>query len=323
MSGARWEALDDLRGLAVLVMVPVNIAATFVAMPAWFKHAPADGLTIADLVVPVFLFSLGLSASFSFAARRARVGFGRTFLHALVRSAVLFAFGTIGVILVNPGHGAPWQPGAGWEVLQMLGATGLFSFFFLLLPPWPRLGAAALLLAAVEALRPAGLGALMRGWYDTGLAGPWGTFSLSFFAITASALGEMVKDAASGRRILASSLMAGAMGAAGAVSLLFFPPSKHLLSLSYILLGGAVSCGLLAVLVVWRERLRWPLPFTGSLGRNPLLLYMLHAVLGLALHALAPDDVAAWEAWVLSLAVLAVCTAVAVVLDRRKLFVKL
>ena len=248
-------------------------------------------------------------------------GFGKTFLHALVRYAVLFAFGTIGVILVDSGPGHSGGPG--WEVLQMLGATGLFSFFFLLLPPWPRLGAAALLLAAVEVLRPLGLGTLMGGWYDSGLGGPWGTFSLSFFVICASALGEMVKEAKSGTRVLTSALTAVGMAFAGGIALLFFPPSKHLLSLSYILLGGAISSALLAVLVVWRERLGWPLPLVGSLGRNPLLLYMLHAVLGLAVHALRPDNVAAWEAWSLSLAVLAVCIAAAVVLDRRKIFIKL
>jgi len=319
MTGGRWDALDDMRGLAVLVMIPVNLAASFVMIPAWFKHAPAAGLTIADLVVPAFLFSLGLSASFSFTSRVQKRGLGKTFLHALVRYAVLFAFGTIGIILVSPGHG----PGAGWEVLQMLGATGLFSFFFLLLPPWPRLGAAVLLLAVVEVLRPFGLGSLMLGWYDTGLAGPWGTFSLAFFAISASFLGELVKDATAGKRTLASGLMAGGMAVAGGVALLFFPPSKHLLSLSYILLGGAVSSALLAALVIWREHLKWPLPLVGSLGRNPLLLYMLHAVLGLALHALVPENVAVWEAWASSLVVLAVCTTAAVVLDRRKIYIKL
>jgi len=329
MPAERWEALDDLRGLAVFVMVPVNVAAVFTLIPSWFKHAPADGLTIADLVVPVFLFSLGLSASFSFKRRIGRDGFGRTFLHALIRYAVLFAFGTIGIILVGSGNGVPWPakchgiPWQGWEVLQMLGATGLFSFFFLLLPPWPRLGAAALLLATVEALRPLGLGALMRGWYDSGLAGPWGTFSLSFFAIAASALGELVKEAKRETRLAACGIMAACLAVGAGVALMFFPLSKHLLSASYILLGGAVSAALLALLVVWREYLGWPLPGIGGLGRNPLLLYMLHAVLGLAVHALRPDNVGAWEAWSWSLAVLAVCIAAAVVLDRRKIYIKL
>jgi predicted acyltransferase len=296
-------------------MVPVNVAAAFSAIPAWFKHAPGPGLTLPDYVVPVFLFSLGLSASFSFKTRVRDRGFGRTFLHALIRYALLFAFGTIGILFVD--HSTRW------EILQMLGATGLFSFFFLLIPPWPRLGAAALILAGVEILRPLGLGALMNAWYDTGIAGPWGTFSLSFFAITASAIGEMVKDAPSGRRLSVAAITAGVLGAAGLLALAFFPFSKHLLSLSYILFTAGVSSGLLALLILVREMGGAQLPVLGSLGRNALVLYMLHAVVGVILQALLGDAISAGLAWGVSFLVLGVCILAAVVMDRKKLYVKL
>ena len=311
----RWAALDDLRGLAILVMVPVNVAAPFPRIPAWFKHAPADGLTLADFVVPVFLFSLGLSAALSFGARRERRGLGRTFLHALLRSAVLFAFGTAGILLADPG--------ARWEILQMLGATGLFSFFFLLLPPWPRLASAAVLLAMVEVLRPLGLGGLMLQWYGSGIAGPWGTFSLSFFAILASALGELIRDSTPRRRLAVSSAMAGILCAGGLCALPFFPFSKHLLSLSYVIFTCGAAAALLAVLVLWREILRWPLPLLGSLGRNPLLIYMLHAVLGVAVQAVLGPRAAAGVVAAACLVVLGACLAAALVLDHRKLVLKL
>lgn len=296
-------------------MVPVNVAAPFSAIPAWFKHAPGPGLTLPDFVVPLFLFSLGLSAAFSFKARMRDRGFGRTFLHALLRYVVLFAFGSIGILLVD--HSARW------EILQMLGATGLFSFFFLLLPPWPRLGAAALLLAFVEILRPLGLGGLMNAWYDTGIAGPWGTFSLSFFAVTASALGELVKDAQSGRRLSATTLSAGVLCAAGLVALLVFPFSKHLLSLSYILFTAGISSALLALFVLLREIWNVKLPIVGSLGRNALVLYMLHSVLGVGVQALLGDAVDAGLAWAVSFLVLGVCILAAVLMDQKGLYVKL
>jgi predicted acyltransferase len=312
--GPRWGALDDLRGLSVLVMVPVNVAATFVAIPAWFKHAPATGLTIADFVVPGFLFSLGLSASFSFKARVAKDGFGKTFLHALLRYGLLFVFGTIGLFV---------DQGARWETLQMLGATGLFVFFFLLLPPWPRLATAAVLLAAVEALRPLGLGGLIQRWYDSGLGGPWGTFSLSFFALCASALGELIGNSSPRVRLLASASMAAVLGVAGIVASRFFPFSKHLLSLSYILFTCGVSSALLALFVVYRDIMRLPLPFVGGLGRNPLLLYMLHSVLGLAVLAIFTEKAAAWAAWAASVGVLAICVVAAEILDRKRIYIKL
>jgi predicted acyltransferase len=296
-------------------MVPVNVAATFTSIPSWFKHAAGSGLTLPDLVVPAFLFSLGLSASFSYKARVKDRGFGRTFLHALIRSAVLFAFGSIGMLLVD--HTARW------EVLQMLGATAMLSFFFLPIPPWPRIAAGAMLLAVVEIFRPLGLGALMNAWDDTGLAGPWGTFSLSFFAITASALGEIVRNAPSGRRLSATALFAGVLGGAGLAALAFFPFSKHLLSLSYILFTAGVSAGLLALLVLARELWGIKLPVVGSLGRNALVLYMLHSVLGVLAQSLLGDSAAAWTAWAASFLVLALCIASGAVMDRRKWYVKL
>jgi predicted acyltransferase len=296
-------------------MVPVNVAAGFRAIPAWFKHAPGVGLTLPDFVVPAFLFSLGLSASFSFKARMQDRGFGRTFLHALLRYAVLFAFGSIGILLVD--HSTRW------EILQMLGATGLLSFFFLLLPPWPRLGAAAVLLAGMEILRPQGLGALMYAWYDTGIAGPWGTFSLAFFAVVASSLGELVKDASSNRRLSMAALFAGALCAAGLAALAFFPFSKHELSLSYILFTAGISSALLAALVAVREKGGVKLPVVGSLGRNALVLYMLHAVIGVIAAALLGDAISAGLAWGVSFLVLGVCILAAVLMDRKRLYVKL
>ena len=226
-------------------MVPVNVAADFRAIPAWFEHAPGAGLTLPDFVVPAFLFSLGLSASFSFRARVRDKGFGRAFLHALVRYTVLFAFGSIGTLLVD--HSARW------EILQMLGVTGLLSFFFLLLRPVPRLAAAALLLAGVEVLRPLGLGALMNGWYDTGIAGPWGTFSLSFFAIVASSLGELVKDASSNRRLSMAALFAVALCAAAGRPCFFSPSASTGCPSAISSSRAGISSALLAALVAVRE----------------------------------------------------------------------
>jgi predicted acyltransferase len=296
-------------------MVPVNVAALFSSIPAWFTHAPADGLTLPDFVVPGFLFSLGLSAALSFRSRAAEHGFGRTLLHALVRYAVLFAFGSIGILLVDHSNR--------WEVLQMLGATGLLSFFFLPLPAWPRMGAAVLLLAAVEVLRPFGLDSLMNAWYDTGLAGPWGTFSLAFFPIVASSVGELVEDRGPDARFAIAGLFAVILGAAGLLALPLHPFSKHALSLSYILFTAGVSCGTLAVLVAITEIGGLKLPLLGGMGRNALVLYMLHAVIGVGVPAILPADSSAAAAWSASFAVLAVCAAAARVLDWKRISIKL
>ncbi len=227
----------------------------------------------------------------------------------------MFAFGSIGILLVDHANR--------WETLQMLGATGLLSFFFLPIPAWPRLGAAALLLACVEVLRPLGLGALMNAWYDTGLAGPWGTFSLAFFPIAASAIGEIVVDRSSEVRFAVTGLCSVILACAGLLALPLVPFSKHVLSLSYVLFTAGVSCGALAVLVLATEIGGLKVPVVGTLGRNPLLLYMLHAVIGVGILALLGAEASAAAAWTASLAVLVFCVVVAYALDVKGIRIKL
>jgi predicted acyltransferase len=311
----RWDALDDLRGLAILIMIPVNVAAPYAGIPAWFKHAPADGLTVADLVVPLFLFSLGMSAGFSWRRRVAERGYGRTLLHAVIRNALLCAFGVAGMLLADPGDR--------WEVLTMLGVTGMFSFFFLGLRPLPRIAAGLLLLTVVEVLRPLGLGDLIVRWYDTGLGGPWGTVSLSFFPIVASALGELAVEQPPSRRLTILGLAGLLLAAAGAAALAYSPFSKHLLSLSYVLFTAGLSAVILALLAAGREMVHVRLPFLDAMGRNPLLLYMLHSVLGLGALALFAAGSPEWLAWTSAGGVLVICVLTAVVLDWRKLYLKL
>jgi len=205
----------------------------------------------------------------------------------------------------------------------MLGATGLFSFFFLLVPPRARLGAAVLLLAGIEILRPLGLGSLLQAWDDTGIGGPWGTFSLSFFVITASALGEFVKDASSGKRLVGAAVLAGVLCSGGLVARLFVPFSKHLLSPSYVLFTAGVSSSLLVLLVLVREIWGVKLPVIGSMGRNALVLYMLHAVIGVGVQALMGPGTGVGLAWGVSFLVLGACAVAAVVMDRKGLYIKL
>jgi predicted acyltransferase len=119
-----------------------------------------------------------------------------------------------------------------------------------------------------------------------------------------------------------AALFAGVLCAAGLAALAFFPFSKHELSLSYILFTAGISSALLAALIAVREMGGVKLPVVGSLGRNALVLYMLHAVIGVIAAALLGDDISAGLAWVVSFLVLGVCILTAVVLDRKKLYIK-
>src|SRR6266540_5664097 len=66
----RILAIDVVRGLAVVGMLLVNDAGIPTAMPLALRHAPWQGLTVADLVFPLFLFTVGASMPFSERSQR-------------------------------------------------------------------------------------------------------------------------------------------------------------------------------------------------------------------------------------------------------------
>jgi predicted acyltransferase len=313
----RWSALDAFRGLAVFLMLPVNAAMDFESIPAWFKHAPGEGLTMPDFIMPAFLLSLGISSTFSLARRRAETGTRRTLLHGLLRYALLFAFGSIGYLAV-------WKS-ANWEVLQMLGLSGALAFPFLFLKPLPRSLAAALILLAVEILRPGLFGPAFQAWYASGIGGPLGAIPLAAIPIASSALGELLKDRSWPRRAITAGLAGLALLAGGLVATLALGAiNKHLLSLSYLLVtaGSALIAlaGLEGLVAALGAR---DLPLLGPLGRNPLLAYMAGGILTLGMRAFLPASLAPALAWLASLALLGLMTGLAILLDRKRLYLRL
>lgn len=311
----RWAALDNLRGLTVFLMLPVNAGMEFERFPAWMKHAPAQGITMADFIMPAFLFALGVSSSFSLRRRLEEKGLARTLLLALRRYGLLFVFGTIGFVAV-------WGTRS-WEILQMLGMAGALAFPFLFLPPAWRAASAAALLALVQALRPVFFDAAFRAWYESGIGGPAGAIPLAAIPIAASALGEWLRDGTWQRRAAAAAAAGAACAGAGIGLSFLVPLDKHMLSVSYLVLTfGAASLGL-GLLTLLDPLAGGRLPPLGALGRNPLLAYMLGGVLTLALRAWAPAGVSAAAAWGWSLGVLAVVTATCILLDWKRAWIRL
>lgn len=175
---SRLHSLDVLRGLVIFLMIFVNDAAGAPHTPAWLKHFhpyDADGMTIADIVFPAFLFMVGTSIPLSVDARRRR-GAGAFSIagHALARTLGLLL---LGVTMVNmPANAAAmgW-PRHLWEVLAYAAAIVAFSAL-----PWPRApaGAAARLAALAGLLLllgvyrdAAGAGVRPHWWGILGLIG--------------------------------------------------------------------------------------------------------------------------------------------------------
>src|SRR3954470_9804206 len=90
-AGGRIDSVDALRGLTILLMIFVNDLGP--AAPPWMHHIQppgADGMTLADVVFPAFLFILGVSIPLAFErAREAGKSLWSQVGHILIRTAGL------------------------------------------------------------------------------------------------------------------------------------------------------------------------------------------------------------------------------------------
>jgi len=87
----RLKSLDTFRGISIVVMIFVNSGG---GGYCFLEHAPWNGLTVADLVFPWFLWIMGvcvpISLSSSFRRKESKL---TIFTHILRRSCLLFLFG--------------------------------------------------------------------------------------------------------------------------------------------------------------------------------------------------------------------------------------
>jgi predicted acyltransferase len=93
----RIISVDVLRGLTILLMIFVNDLGP--GAPSWMHHIQppdADGMTLADVVFPAFLFIVGVSIPLAFErARAAGKPAWALFGHILIRTAGLLLMGVI------------------------------------------------------------------------------------------------------------------------------------------------------------------------------------------------------------------------------------
>lgn len=98
---SRIVSIDILRALTMVLMIFVNDLGSLKGIPLWLEHVEpgVDGIGLADIVFPAFLFIVGLSLPYAIDARRKK---GDTewqlVLHVLTRTIALLV---MGVFLVN------------------------------------------------------------------------------------------------------------------------------------------------------------------------------------------------------------------------------
>lgn len=246
----RFYALDALRGLAIGLMVFVNLAGNH-ALPPTFEHSEWHGLTLADTVFPGFMVAMGTALPYATRAGWRRV-VGRAILLVLIGSA-----------LVSYESSEPFDLTVG--VLQMIGVAYLLTWFVTRLPRVAQSPVVALLLIGVTAaylwypVPPLGGGSFepamnVGDWFDAQIGfapapenpHAWlpGVGSV-FIGVLA---GRISREHTGWRRVARLGALGGATLLAGLLLGTVVPINKYLWTSSFVLVTGGIA--VLALLVL-------------------------------------------------------------------------
>jgi len=313
----RLASIDQFRGFAILLMVLANYLAGVNWIPAWLKHAPDIGLTVIDLIAPMFIFSIGLTYGLSLRRRAAAGGWGLAAWHAVVRYLAVLGVGAIlsaGEVAIGEN-----QTGITWGVLEAIGSAGLITLLVIRLPGWSRALCGLGLLAAYQVM-------LDNFWLKTVLGSPHGgmqgALDWAAMLILATVLSDLFHNQkSSGQKwFLAACLALLVVGLAASP---WVPISKNRVSASYVLVSLGASGLVFAFFTLLVDRWGRRLPLLTAWGKNPILLYVLHLILiGLFFLPDIPGWYAAAPGWLVLAQAFLICaglSAVAVWLERRKL----
>ncbi len=120
MTSKRDLAIDRFRGVLIFLMCAGDYMGGVNFVPAFLKHTPDIGFTVADVVAPSFIFAIALTYKPSFEKRFAQSKSG-AYKHFLTRYLALVG---IGAILTAGGTSVADRPSS-WGVLQAIGVAGV------------------------------------------------------------------------------------------------------------------------------------------------------------------------------------------------------
>ncbi len=317
MPSSRLHSIDLFRGFAILTMVPANFMTGIKVIPAWLKHTPDVGLTVIDLIAPLFIFAIGLTYGMSFRRRLERDRAFLAYTHFFTRFAAIIGLGAVvsaaqTAVGLNP-------EGIDWGVLQAIGMAGLVALLVIRLPAiWRWIAGLGMLLVYQVLLDRFALGIVLRSPHG----GFFGSFSWAAMLILSTALADLFFE--NRRRFLLASVLVLVAGS----GLAFLSPlSKPRVSSTYVLVSLAVSALLFLLFYYLVEKFDWNSRFLMAWGKNPLVLYFLHYVfIGLVFIPGIPflyTDAPLWLVLLEMVALIGGISAVAYWMERRNIVVSL
>jgi predicted acyltransferase len=308
----RLVSLDVFRGITIALMVLVNNpgGSEYYGL---LQHADWNGLTLADVVFPFFIFIVGVAIPYSFTNKLDRKVSKRSLLLRITRrTIILFLLG----LFIN---GFPYFNLGNLRVMGVLQRIALCYFFASIVFLFVKSKWQLLLTAAIPLIYWAMLVLVPVPGYGTGVlnkdgnlaayldrlllgghlyAGTWDPEGiLSTLPAVATALigvltGQHLMSRQEPSKKLVKLAVFGTLALViGSVWNVVFPINKNLWTSSYVAFTGGMAILLLAVcflIIDVKRRTWWTRPFV-ILGMNAITVYVLSEIVNLALiYAIVP-----------------------------------
>jgi hypothetical protein len=314
----RWEALDEFRGLIMLLFTIFTPLFLFDAIPSWLKHAPTTGgINIADLGAPAFLLAIGISYFISFEKRRRTMGNGALIISFLKRGLLLTLFGFLGELIENFGTvNAMFSRG----VLETIGIGIIFVLPFMYASHRVRLVSALAIPLAWQIF-------LSTGHENYALAhdfaGPWAISAWSSFILFGSALSEVRLRVKKESFVLLLVTIAILMYFVAMGTSSIFIPSKYLVSFPYFAISVGVAVFVFAIFVE-KDNLNGPaLRLLSLIGKNPFVIYATGGIESIVIARFISPSLGIAPALAITALSSLSCLLLAWALDKKKFYVKI
>lgn len=161
---SRLSSIDIFRAITMLLMIFVNDLWTLSGIPEWLGHKEfgEDGLGLADVVFPAFLFIVGLSIPMAIKARRKKGDTNaQIIIHIARRSLALIVMGLFMVNLENINRELIPISKSTWQIMMAVAFILIWNDYpekkaFKKIPEWVMQVAGILVLAVLAAVYKGG-----------------------------------------------------------------------------------------------------------------------------------------------------------------------
>lgn len=277
----RFRFIDQCRGYSIFGMILVNVLGIFACMPWMLKHHH-EGFSYADHIAPMFMFVVGIGFRMSFLNTEKMHGLWFARKRALRRYCILMGLGLVyGGFSLRVGV---------WDALMDIGVSGVLALPFMNVRVGMRAAAACAYLALFQLLysfTPYGEWLI----HNSINGGPLGPLSWVFILLMGTIAADCIFTMSRARMVFIFIALATALSTAGWLlrmewgtfkTLWHF--SQYAMTAPYPMYATGLCFATVLVFFLLCERLGITLPHLTVIGRNPLVLYLLQALLVLAVR---------------------------------------